>query len=120
EHVLFLSASQTLAKEFKNRGLDFDLDVTLLPPGMTVPDQPGIYATTYDTLRLREGMENHDWDFVIADEIAGARRWFESKRGAKMKILGGNAKKVLYMSATPYHTALEVGHMDALGLWESQ
>lgn len=99
---------------------DFDVDVNELPPGVSFTEEPGAYITTYATAIGRQGIEDGNWDLVISDEIGEARKWYSSQRGAMMKSLSSNAKKVLYMSATPFHTALELGHMDKLGLWREQ
>ena len=121
KNVLVVTKSQNLVRDFKNVALDFDVEVKRLPDGADVPAEPGVYGTTYATARMREGLQKHPWDFVIFDEIAEARRWYsDSKQGMAAKHLADSASKVLYMSATPFHTALELGHMTKLGLWDSE
>jgi hypothetical protein len=119
--VLVLTVSKDLIHQRRNGWIavarDFDVDLNELPTGVSDPE-PGIYAATYATAIGRDGIQNVKWDLVVADEIGEARKWYSSQRGAMMKTLATNAKKVLYMSATPFHTALELGHMDKLGLWK--
>lgn len=99
---------------------NFGVEVKAMTPG-DVPQEPGVWIGTWSSLLNRPGVELQPWDLVIADEVQEARRWFaDSKRGMKLKEMGGNAKKMLYMSATPFHTALEIGHMDKLGLWRDK
>lgn len=88
---------------------DFDL--------AEVPKTKGVYATTYATLVRHPELADVPFTLVVADESGNARRWWDSDTGALTKRLTGNAKKSLYMSATPYHTPLELGYMDKLGLW---
>lgn len=122
--TLILTTSKDLIHQKGNGWIavarDFDADVNELPPGVSFPDEPGAYITTYATAIGRQGIEDGNWDLVISDEIGEARKWYSSQRGAMMKTLASNAKKVLYMSATPFHTALELGHMEKLGLWREQ
>ena len=91
-----------------------------LPDGLAVPEQEGTYVTTFATANIRQGIETHPWDLVVMDEADAARRWYSSQQGAMAKKLGEHAGKVLYMSATPFHTALELGHMTKLGLWDNE
>lgn len=122
--TLVLTTSQDLIHDREKGWItvarDFDVDLQELPPGVSFPDEPGAYATTYATAIGREGIEDGNWDLILSDEIGEARKWYSSQRGAMMKTMGGNAGKILYMSATPFHTALEIGHMDKLGLWREQ
>ena len=120
--VLILTTSRGLIDSkggFKDVMGDFGIEVQDLdkngPTGA-----PGVYAETWAGSGNRPGIETHPWDLVIADEVQEARKWWSSQRGQRMKAMGGNAKKVLYMSATPFHTALEIGHMDKLGLWDKE
>ena len=120
KNVLILTKSQNLVRDFKNVALDFDVEVKRLPDGEDTPSEPGVYATTYATGVMRTGLRDYPWDFVITDEIAEARRWYDSKQGMMTKDLTEKSGKVLYMSATPFHTALELGHMTKLGLWNTE
>lgn len=117
--ILVLTPSQGLVGTFKDVAGDFGIEIQDLdaagPSG-----QPGVYATTWAASLNREGIETHPWDLVIADEVQEARKWWSSKRGQQMKTMSGNARKVLYMSATPFHTSLEIGHMEKLGLWQKE
>ncbi len=120
KNVLVLTPSQNLVSDFKNVLLDFDVDAKTLPDGLAVPEQEGTYVTTFATANIRQGIETHPWDLVVMDEADAARRWYSSQQGAMAKKLGEHAGKVLYMSATPFHTALELGHMTKLGLWDNE
>lgn len=120
--VVILTKSRNLIDDkggYKDVMGDFGIEVQDLdkngPTGA-----PGIYAETWAGSIVRPGIDTHPWDLVIADEVQEARKWWSSQRGAQMKTMGGTAKKVLYMSATPFHTALEIGHMDKLGLWDKE
>ena len=117
--ILVLTPSQGLVGTFKDVAGDFGVEIQDLdaagPSG-----QPGVYATTWAASLNREGIETHPWDLVIADEVQEARKWWSSQRGQRMKEMGNNSRKVLYMSATPFSTALEIGHMDKLGLWQKE
>lgn len=120
KNVLILTPSQNLVSDFKNVLLDFDVEGKSLPDGVGAPEAPGVFVSTYATANMRDGLADHPWDFVVMDEADAARRWYDSQQGAMAKKLGENAGKVLYMSATPFHTALELGHMTKLGLWDTQ
>ena len=120
KNVLVLTPSQNLVSDFKNVLLDFDVDAKTLPDGLAVPEQEGTYVTTFATANIRQGIATHPWDLVVMDEADAARRWYSSQQGAMAKKLGEHAGKVLYMSATPFHTALELGHMTKLGLWDNE
>jgi len=117
--TLVLTTNKELIHQ-KGNGLipvyrDFDVDAQELPSGVSDPGE-GVWLTTYSTGIGRE-IAQTKWDLIIADEIGQARRWYASKSGAMMKEMANNAGKVLYLSATPFHTGLELGHMDKLGLW---
>ena len=94
--------------------------------GMTIDELPehsnqlaaeGAYAMTYAVLREHPWAWKQKWDLVIMDESQAARRWYESKQGSAARSLSDSAKKAIYVSATPFHTALEYGYMTKLGLW---
>lgn len=121
--ILILTPSQGLIKGddgWVQVANNFGVEVQPMPSG-EVPQDPGVWIATWASMLNRPEIELQPWDLVVADEVQEARRWFaDSKRGAKMKEMGGNAKQVIYMSATPFHTALEIGHMDKLGLWRDE
>lgn len=77
----------------------------------------GVYAATYSRIRGDKAVLSVPWDFVIFDESAEGRKWMESEQGKSVVLLGHAAKKVVYMSATPFHTAVEAGYMHKLGMW---
>ena len=95
---------------------NFGLEVKPLTVG-ELPTEPGIYIATWAGALNREGIAQYPWDVVVMDEVQEARKWWTSQRGAMSHEMGTNAKKIMYTSATPFHTALELGHMNKLGLW---
>ena len=95
---------------------NFGVEVKPLPVG-EMPQEPGVYIKTWAGGIANRDIEDVPWDLVIMDEVQEARKWWTSQRGDMSKTMGENAKKILYTSATPFHTALEIGHMGKLGLW---
>lgn len=95
---------------------NFGVEVKPLEVG-EMPAEPGTYIATWAGGLTREGIDQLPWDLIVMDEVQEARKWWSSKRGDMSKTMGENAKKILYTSATPFHTALEMGHMGKLGLW---
>jgi DNA polymerase III delta prime subunit len=95
----------------------FDMDVKRLPDDMNKIGE-GVYAITYATLRDHPELKNTNWDLVIADEAGEARRWWESSQGKALHNLSDSVVKMVYASATPFHTALEIGYMKKLNLWD--
>lgn len=110
----------TADKGFQDVGKKiFNMEVKRLPDDLNKIGE-GTYAMTYATLREHPELKNTAWDLVIADEAGEARRWWDSKQGGALADLSDSATKMVYASATPYHTALEIGYMKKLGLWEGQ
>lgn len=102
---------------YKDVGAKMGVDIDVLPKTMAEV-QTGVYASTYARIRGDAQMLTIPWDFVIFDESSEARRWSAgSQQGEAAMKLGHAAKKAVYMSATPFHTAVEVGYMHKLGLW---
>lgn len=115
--TLVLTPRPTVAKFLRVMN-EFGLHAEDLPENFAT--QPGgLYVTTYDTAIRREGLGNVPWDLVILDEGQKARNWYASNAGGLVRQLNASAKKVLYMSATPYHTPLELGYLDKLGMWST-
>ena len=94
---------------------------------MKIEDLPGsareikpetAYVTTYAQLIRNPWLAQLPWDLTLFDESGEARRWYESKQGDLTKALSDASKKAVYISATPFHTALEYGYMTKMGLWE--
>lgn len=120
--ILILTPSQSLINGrdgWKSVAGYFDVDVNDFEPGK-MPSEPGVYISTWAGALNKEGIEYQPWDLVIADETQEARKWWSSQRGAKLKTMGEYAHKIIYSSATPFHTALELGTMTKLGLWRGQ
>ncbi len=123
EFALVLTKNQALVnKSIEIYRNDFGIDARTLPAGATAPPGAGVYVTTYQTAIARKGIETFPWGLVVADESGEARRWYEggSQQGAMLQEMSKNAAKVLYMSATPFHTPLELGYMEKLGLWQEE
>lgn len=117
---LVVTRSKNLITEldgYRDVGAKMGVDIDVLPKTMDEV-QTGVYAATYARIRGDEGLLTIPWDFVIFDESAEARRWSAgSQQGQAAMKLGHAAKKAIYMSATPFHTAVEIGYMHKLGLW---
>jgi hypothetical protein len=97
----------------------FGVPLKQLDPKLrNVPD--GHYVTTWAMLRENPNIKLNNWDLVIFDEAQNARNWTESQQGSIAKDLGKLSKKIVWSSATPFHTGLELGYMDALGLWRDK
>ena len=117
KRVLVLTKNQDLIKDFKTVAKQFGNEVEDYPKS-GIPQKDGIYISTYAGALGREGIAEFPWDFALVDESGEARRWWESRQGNLVKDLGNRAKKAMYLSATPYHNAVEVGYLTKLGLWK--
>jgi len=116
---LLVTRSQNLIHEadgFVDTARKFGVDVDELPTKMA-DLQTGMYAATYAGIRGNRDLLTVPWDFVLFDESAEARNWTDSEQGKAVTLLGHAAKKVVYSSATPYSTVMELGYMHKLGLW---
>jgi hypothetical protein len=109
----------TQRKGFRDVGKKiFNMEVKKLPADVKDIGE-GIYATTYATLRERvDDLAGVKWNLIIPDEAGEARRWWESAQGGALHKLSDSAEKMIYGSATPFHTALEIGYAKKLGLWD--
>lgn len=117
---LIVTRSQNLVHEsdgYIDWGHRVGMTVEALPTTMAEVQSGGVYAGTYAQIRGNKGAFSVPWDFVIFDESAEARNWTESDQGRAVVMLGHAAKKVVYSSATPYSTIMEMGYMHKLGLW---
>lgn len=125
---LIVTPSQNIAQQWIDTAEIFGVEVKKLPNEL--PSEPGIYVTTYSTAANRRGpavegkpgdflLPKIPWNMVIADESHYARRWHDegNQRGKFLVDLSRNSENVLYASATPFHTPLELGYFDKLGLW---
>ena len=123
--ALIIAPNQTVIDSAGNGWKDvgfniFGLQYKDLPAGIAVPEEPGIYITTWDSAKGREGIDRGDWDLVVVDEAHKGRNWFKGTANGKMlKDIGTSptVKKVLYVSATPFHNAAEVGLYEKAGMW---
>ncbi len=116
---LWVTRSQNLIHEadgLKDVARRFGVDVSDLPSNIA-DMQTGMYAATYAGIRGNKDILTVPWDFVLFDESSEARKWTDSEQGKAVVLLGYAAKKVIYSSATPYSTTLEIGYMHKLGLW---
>ena len=117
---LIVTRSQNLIHEadgYIEWGHRVGLTVDPFPTDTSQVQTGGVYAATYAQLRGNRQAFSIPWDFVIFDESAEARNWTESDQGRAVVLLGHAAKKVVYSSATPYSTIMEMGYMHKLGLW---
>lgn len=117
---LVITRSRNLIHEsdgYVDVGRRLGVEVEGYPKGSKDIQGGGVYAATYAQIRGDKGMLSVPWDFVIFDESAEGRKWMDSEQGKAVVLLGHAAKKVVYMSATPFHTAVESGYMHKLGLW---
>lgn len=117
---LIVTRSQNLIHEsdgYVDVGKQLGVSVEGLPTSMEEIQGGGVYAGTYSGIRGNKELLSIPWDFVIFDESAEMRKWMDSEQGQSGRLLGRAAKKAVYMSATPFHTAVEIGYMDKLGLW---
>jgi ddrB-like ParB superfamily domain/P-loop containing NTP hydrolase pore-1 len=117
---IIITRSQNLVHEadgYIEWGHKIGLTVEPLPTDMSKVQTGGVYAGTYAQIRGNRDTFAIPWDFAIFDESAEARNWTESDQGRAVVMLGHAAKKVVYASATPYSTVMEMGYMHKLGLW---
>ena len=116
---LFVTKSANVihaAGGFVESARKFGVDVDALPSELK-DLQTGMYATTYAGMRGDRSIMTIPWDFVLFDESSEARNWTKAEQGKSVVLLGHAAKKVVYSSATPYHTVMEMGYLHKLGLW---
>ncbi len=103
----------------------FKMDLEYLPNRKVLkagPLEPGTYMTTYTELMNKPELLAMPWDLVIFDEAAEARGWYRGgdakwNQGKAARKLSDVAKKAVYVSAAPYHSAVELGWMTKLDLW---
>lgn len=121
KRVIIVVPSETIIKQ-RNGWRDagwrkFGLKVEDLPKNLNnLPD--GVYITTYDKLRTRGNIGSYPWDLMVADEVHAGRRWWQSQRGPHIQELSDASAKAIYISATPFGSAAEIGYMTKLGLWK--
>lgn len=96
----------------------FKMEVADLPKKNLSRMQDGVYATTYATLRGRPDIMHQAWDLVMLDESAEAANWQESAQGQAVRLLNNATVKTVYVSATPFASAVELGYMGKLGMWK--
>jgi hypothetical protein len=120
KRALYLTKNQSLVDSMLSILPDFGLDAKKLPSGAVAPPGDGVWIATYATALQRKGIEQYPWDLVIKDEADAGRRWHDAnaQTGDMLRTMDEYARQVLYMSATPFHNALEVGAMPKLGLWK--
>ena len=78
-----------------------------------------VYGASYQRFLNNPIYNQTQWDLVIADESGEARNWHldENQQGKLLKAVMDNAKKGVYVSATPFHSPSEYGYFDKLNLW---
>jgi hypothetical protein len=120
KRALYLTKNQSLVDSMLTILPDWGIDAKKLPTGAVAPPGDGVWIATYATALQRKGIEQYPWDLVIKDEADAGRRWHDAnaQTGDMLRTMDEYARQVLYMSATPFHNALEVGAMPKLGLWK--
>jgi hypothetical protein len=119
---LWVTRSQNLihdAGNMKDVARIFGVDVNDLPSNVA-DMETGMYAATYAGISGNRDLLRVPWDFILFDESDSAAKWTTSDRGEATVLLAHAAKKVVYSSATPYGTVLEMGYMHKLGLWRKE
>jgi hypothetical protein len=116
--VLHLTTNQGLIDKAIAVGKEFGLDIQRLPPTTKGIPPEGHFISTYSAAIGRSELVDHPWNFLLADESGAGRRWWVSKTGALLRNISQKADRTLYMSATPFHTPVELGYADNLGLWK--
>ena len=116
--ALILTTNQGLITKTIDVGRQFGLDIQRLPPATKGIPPQGMYIATYSGAIGYPGLDSHPWNFLLADESGEARRWWASKKGALVRNLSQKADRSLFMSATPFHTPVELGYADNLGVWK--
>lgn len=122
KRALVLTAGKTLPLDLIERFKDFGLAPKKLPSEGAGPlPAEGLWVANYESTYYRKDLLGQDWDLVIADESDKARNWADpsmEQTGQFVRKLTGKAKKALYLSASPFHTALEAGYLTRLGMWK--
>jgi diguanylate cyclase (GGDEF)-like protein len=79
----------------------------------------GTYGVSYQRTIKNGIYKQMHWDLVIADECGEARNWYQedSQQGKLFKEITDNANKVVYMSATPFHSPMEYGYLDKMHMY---
>jgi hypothetical protein len=120
QFVISLTKNDEIARAWKDWYAEMGIEAMKMPAGTSTPSEPGVYLSTYATLRNRPGMENFPWNLAVYDEASEMRNWQISKQGAMGRALGKAAERNLYLSATPFSSAIELGYLEPLGLWRDQ
>jgi len=95
----------------RNFGFDGDNGPRMMPLPKDLTNLPeGIYYTTHQKLLRRRDAQRYKWDLSTIDESHEARKWYkkDSKLGMSIRTVSDNAKKAVYISATPFHTILKL------------
>ena len=118
--VLYVTKNRTLRNEAQSiaaNSFGFHVEADAPKPGI----QSGVYGVSYVGLLNDKIYKNTKWDLVVADESGEARNWFkdENQQGKMLIDVIDNARKALYVSATPFHSPNEYGYLKKLHLWEN-
>lgn len=116
--ILFITKNRSLMRDAAKVGKQgYGFDLNLKTKDEIAEGQ--VYGTSYRGLSNNPVYANTDWDLVIADEASEARNWFmeENQQGKKLMEVMDKAKKSVYSSATPFHSPMEYGYAEKLGLW---
>jgi hypothetical protein len=110
-----LEEGDDAVRQVAKNGYDLKVETDILDK----PPEPGVYGATYQRLLNNSIYAQTQWDLVIADESGAARNWYrdENQQGKLLKAVMDNAKKGVYVSATPFHSPNEYGYAEKLNLW---
>ncbi len=125
---LIVVPNQELANIWTDVLAYYGVPAEKFPSGVTAPPEKGVWIVTHSTLGSRStfdrmkkltdgGIAEFPWDVVIVDEADMGRKHQLSLRGQTLRRLGQKSSKVIYATATPLHSAVEVGYLEKLGLW---
>lgn len=116
--ILIITKNRSLLRSAAKIGKEsFGYDMEVEAPKGT-PDK-NVYGASYQRLLNNPIYKDSQWDLVIADESGEARNWHleENQQGKLLMAVMDNAKKGVYVSATPFHSPNEYGYLEKLNLW---
>jgi hypothetical protein len=120
KYGLILTPGSNLHKNWIDTAQEFGLELKKLPAS-GAPTEPGIYISTYGSAASAKGVDKFNWGLVLADESHKARRWHaDTGAGKLLRTMAPASDNMIYTSATPFSSALELGYMEKLGLWKDQ